>query len=62
MDSDGLDQWIDKMEQKHFKSITSQDQITRQCLKERILELQEKRDKIMYELDRLKFLVDGMRF
>ena len=57
MNKDGLDAWIDKKP----KSIITPDTITRQCLKERIQELEKTRDEITYELDRLNSLVDGMR-
>lgn len=58
MRKDGLDVWIDK---KPAKSIITQEQITRQCLKERIAELEKTRDEIAYELDRLNSLVDGIQ-
>ena len=58
MKKDGLDTWIDG---NPGKSIITPEQITRRCLKERILELEKTRDEITYELDRLYSLVDGMK-
>lgn len=56
---EGLDRWIDKrVERKvHFsKSVLTEEQITLHSLKERISELENMRDHIQYELDKLKSL------
>lgn len=58
MKKDGLDVWIDG---NPGKSIITPEQITRRCLKERILELEKIRDEVTYELDRLHSLVGGMK-
>jgi len=56
MKKDGLDKGItkDKNESSHHKSILSSEEITLHSLKERIIELENMRDQILYELDRLK--------
>ena len=57
----GLDKWIEMKDQRQYRTIITSDEITKQCLKERILELQKTQEEIMYELNRLKSLTDGLR-
>ncbi len=54
----GLDRWSDKKEgsDRFAKSLFPSERITLHSLKERILELEQMRDQIQYELDRLKTL------
>lgn len=58
-----LDDWLDKKNTKsdHTRSIISEELLIRHSLKERILELEKMRDQILYELDRLKDIVEGKK-
>ncbi|MEM4249512.1 MAG: hypothetical protein QW395_04395 [Candidatus Nitrosotenuis sp.] len=59
MEDSGLDRWIndDRKQGKMFSSsLFPHGRITIFSLKERILELEQMRDQILYELDRLKSL------
>ena len=63
MQSDGLDEWIEKKKpsQNQSTSILSSEMITRYSLKERVLELEKMRDQILYELDKLKALSEDRK-
>ena len=60
MKPEGLDSWIERNDQRKCRSITSPDEITRQSLRERIVELQKAKEDITYELNRLKSFADGV--
>lgn len=57
---DGLDRWINKTEKQRktnfSKSLFPHEEIALHSLKERIAELEQIRDQILYELDKLKAL------
>lgn len=63
MNYDGLDEWIEKKKpsQNQSTSILSSEAITRHSLKERVLELEKMRDQILYELDKLKILLEDRK-
>ena len=58
--ADGLDRWINETETQHktnfSKSLFPHEEIALHSLKERISELEQMRDQILYELDKLKAL------
>ena len=59
--ADGLDKWISKKASngnRFSKSLFPHEQVALHSLKERIIELEAMRDQILYELDRLKMLVE----
>jgi hypothetical protein len=63
MRKNSLDDWLGKKNTKpdHTQSILSEELLIRHSLKERILDLEKMRDQIMYELDRLKEVVEGKK-
>jgi hypothetical protein len=63
MNPDGLDKWVETTQNqnksKFSKSCFPNEKITLFSLGERILELENMRDQILYELDRLKSLTEN---
>jgi hypothetical protein len=63
MSPDGLDKWVNtaqnQNDSKFLKSCFPNEHITLFSLKERILELENMRGQILYELDRLKSLTEN---
>lgn len=56
-----LDDWTDSMKNrpKYEKSLFPHERITLDSLKERILELERMRDQILYELDKLRKILQN---
>lgn len=63
MHKNSLDDWLAKKNTKldHTQSILSEELFIRHSLKERISELEKMREQILYELNRLKEVVEGKK-
>lgn len=61
-DADGLDRWTDGVRQKksaYPKSLFPHKRVALDSLRERILELEQMKEQIRYELDKLKKMAEN---